>query len=453
MIRILCILICICNTFFTEAQTFAAKKYPVLAYLFNSKNPISSIKQTENLNLFSIKLDNWKAKFNIIKNEDGLFVLIDGTGQIYKATSSDENNIYFNRIDSSRYIGYNFESIKFSHNQIIYAFGGYGFWNRNGQLIHFTNNGEWVVNKINKTYKTMNTFYYYSINEAKIYYIEFPWNEETTSVENIKTNLIEFDIVNKQNKLLGELNPQINFNYRYFTMDIPSLKGALNLSNNEIFLSIFSTNKVYKLINQKIKDALISKADSEIQMTFEDNGKVYYSFINDPTLRSFSISMNDFKEEPYSLYIPATTQQYTWILIIALCLIVLAIIILIYKKGKKNQNPPVFTEKEESYTVDLNSNEFNTIETSLINKLIEQSNKDNYLTVAELNSFLGIKKKTIEIQKRVRTEAINRINHKFNVNFNVETTFIERTRSEEDRRYFNYIINKEHSRIYLKRLK
>jgi CRISPR/Cas system-associated exonuclease Cas4 (RecB family) len=108
--------------------------------------------------------------------------------------------------------------------------------------------------------------------------------------------------------------------------------------------------------------------------------------------------------------------------------------------------------KEETYSVDLNNNEFNSIESALINKLIEKSNIDSHLTVDELNSLLGIKKKTIEIQKRVRTEAINRINHKFNVNFNLETIFIERTRSIDDRRYFNYIINKENAKVYLKQI-
>ena len=101
----------------------------------------------------------------------------------------------------------------------------------------------------------------------------------------------------------------------------------------------------------------------------------------------------------------------------------------------------------------FNSNEFNTIESTLINKLIEKSNLESHLTVDEINSLLGIKKKTIEIQKRVRTEAIIRINHKFNVNFNLETTFIERKRSIEDRRYFNYIIIKENAKIFLKHSK
>ena len=104
------------------------------------------------------------------------------------------------------------------------------------------------------------------------------------------------------------------------------------------------------------------------------------------------------------------------------------------------------------YETDLSSNDFNDIEKNIINKLIEKSNNNSYFNVEEFNSYLGIKKKTIEIQKRVRTEAINRINHKFNVNFNQDTVFIERVRSKEDRRYFNYVINKENARTYLENL-
>jgi len=83
--------------------------------------------------------------------------------------------------------------------------------------------------------------------------------------------------------------------------------------------------------------------------------------------------------------------------------------------------------------------------------LIALSTINSFLTANELNSCLGIKKKTIEIQKRVRTEAINRINHKFNINHNLEIIFIERVRSNDDRRFFNYIINKTNSDIYLKK--
>jgi hypothetical protein len=162
--------------------------------------------------------------------------------------------------------------------------------------------------------------------------------------------------------------------------------------------------------------------------------------------------MRDFEEEPYPIYIPEQNRMTIWIIIASISLISLSTLLFLYFKRRGKLTQTNIIQKEEAYTVDLNSNEFNSIESVLINKLIEKSNIDSHLTVDELNSLLGIKKKTIEIQKRVRTEAINRINHKFNVNFNLDTIFIERTRSIDDRRYFNYIINKKNAKIYLKQI-
>jgi len=432
------------------AQSITISTNPTLTYLYNSKNDIGTINNTVGLDLFSLKVGNNKAKYKLIKNKLGLYVLIDGTGQVYKASNQVKNNITFTRIDSTRFFGNNFESINFSYKETLYSLGGYGFWNRNGQLIHFTPGAEWSIDKINNRYHTIDKFYSYDVNKSKIYYVDFPWNEESTSKKTVNTALIEFDITKKENRMMGNINPKINLNFTYFKIDLPSLNGILSFYDRAIYLYSFSYNKVYKLINSKITDELISKANSELQTSFEDEGKIYYSFNNDTTLRSFTISMSDFKEEPYTFYIPENTENNNWLIII-ICLITFSTIIINIRRKQKNK--PITIDKNESYTVDLNSNEFNTIESTLINNLIEKSKIDSYLTVEELNSILGIKKKTIEIQKRVRTEAINRINHKFNINFNLETKFIERTRSVDDKRYFNYIINQENSEIYLKHSK
>lgn len=95
---------------------------------------------------------------------------------------------------------------------------------------------------------------------------------------------------------------------------------------------------------------------------------------------------------------------------------------------------------------------FNELEKRLVSLIIEKSNNQQYFTVNELNTQLGVKNKSIEIQKKVRTEAIIRINHKFNVNFNMDTVFIERVRSIEDRRYFNYYINDVNRKIFTNNL-
>ncbi len=444
IVSLLGVIICLNIT----AQTFTCPSTPSLKYLFNTKSEISKISHTQDLVLFQPAIENWRARFQLIKNKSGLFALIDGTGQVYKATNIDDQTATFNRIDSTRFMGYNFDAINFSYNELIYSFGGYGFWVRNGYLTHFTPGAEWTVDKINVQFKTTNKFYSYQPKESKLYYIEFPWDSEVTFDKIINSTVVEFDIKKRENKKLGKLNPKIGFSYKYFSIDIQSLNGVLNFNEGEIYLYKFSTNKVYKLVNLKIKDALVGKSGTELETTFEDSGKIYYSFNNDTTLRTLQISMNDFEEEDYPIYIPEKNYMYLWII-----LIIIVIFISIFGLYKFNNRKKIAKEDfvEEIYTVDLNSNEFSPIETSLIDMLIEKSNIDSHLTVDELNSILGIKKKTIEIQKRVRTETINRINHKFNVNFNLETVFIERTRSADDRRYFNYIISKANTKIYLKK--
>jgi hypothetical protein len=63
--------------------------------------------------------------------------------------------------------------------------------------------------------------------------------------------------------------------------------------------------------------------------------------------------------------------------------------------------------------------------------------------VEDINAMLGIGKKTIEVQKKIRTEAISRINHKFKVLTGEDLLLVERIRSEEDRRYQKYMIRSE----------
>ncbi len=439
-------------TLSAKTQSYTIQSTPLLTYLYNTKNEISIINKTRKLELFPIKLGNVNATFTLIKNKTGLFALVDGTGKIFKATNLNQSKITFTRIDSTYFSGNNFNAINFSYNGLIYSFGGYGYWNKNGQLTHFTDGAEWSIDKINVKFRTENWLFNYLPKKSIIYYIEFPWIDESTNINNVETSVIAFDILNKKNVKIGKLNDKLKLQYNYFNINTPSLNANIAGGANELLLLNFSTNKVYRLINIKIKGELLSRSTSEIQTLFEDEGKVFYTFVNDTTLRSFKLSMNDFKEEPYPLYISHSDELFPWLIIITIAILAL-VLLTIYLLKRKKKNTPIIPEQEESYNIDLNSNEFNSIEINLISKLIEKSDIDSYLTLDELNTYLGIKRKAIEIQKRVRAEAINRINHKFNVNFNVDATFIERTRSAEDRRYFNYIINKENAKVYLNKVK
>ena len=182
-----------------NAQSFSIPTNPTLTYLYKTPNEIGTIGNTDKLLLFPIPVGNKQANFKLIKNKNGLFALVDGTGQVYKATNLDKAYITLTRIDSTHFSGNTFESINFSYNNVIYNLGGYGFWNRNGQLSHFTNSAEWSIDKINFTNKTLNTYYSYQPLISKIYYIGLPWNEESTYDKNDNKLVTVFDISKKEN--------------------------------------------------------------------------------------------------------------------------------------------------------------------------------------------------------------------------------------------------------------
>lgn len=431
------------------AQSYTSQSNPTLNFLYNNNIEVSQISNTDNMVLFPLVVGNKQAELKIIRNKKGLFALVNGTGQVYKASNLADNMITFTRIDSTKFFGHNFESINYSYKNIIYNFGGYGFWHANGQLSYFTEGGEWTIEKINEEYQTFNKLFSYNTKNNKIYFVEYPRTETHTNSTNNETRVIQFDLVNNQNQVLGLLNPKINFSWKYFRVNTPSLDGIISYDTGEIYLYQFNENKVFKLNSKGIKQKLGGKAGAETVNNFEYNGTLYYSYSNDTTLRTLKITIKDFTLLDYPIYIKDTQLNTYWIITILIGLFIfLGVGIFFIRKKKKNttvqqaDEPPI-------YETDLSSNEFSDIEKAIISKLIEKSTNNSYLNVEDFNAYLGIKKKTIEIQKRVRTEAINRINHKFNVNFSKETVFIERNRSNEDRRYFNYVINKENASIYL----
>lgn len=148
----------------------------------------------------------------------------------------------------------------------------------------------------------------------------------------------------------------------------------------------------------------------------------------------------------FLILIQTTQINYKWLFYVTLFILLIYFGLNTLKAFKSKKIESAQPELGEPDTFIL----FNELEKTVITQIIEKSKNQEPFTVYELNIVLGVKNKSIEIQKKIRTEAIIRINHKFNVNFNMDTVFIERVRSIEDRRYFNYFINEENMKVYLK---
>ncbi len=148
------------------------------------------------------------------------------------------------------------------------------------------------------------------------------------------------------------------------------------------------------------------------------------------------ISIKDFTKQDYPLYIPVNkySNLYSGIGVVLFALF----IFLIYRKWKKRKNQK-YVQQEYSLS-DGKENEFKPNELDLIEKIYQISLDGKSLSVEDVNQILGLSKKSLEIQKKIRTETINRINLKFRNKFSTDEDLIIRLRTEEDRRFYRYII-------------
>ena len=310
--------------------------------------------------------------------------------------------------------------------------------------------------KINKELPVHNELYHIKDGNTKIFYLQTPYEDPATGESHAKYIITLLDVSNRKNTELGELNPTLSkfFPAPFYAIrkiNLPRLKGTfVSFDANNIFLFDFENNAVFRLINNNIKDVFCGKSNgtSPIQL-FESGDSIYYCRSSDTTLKlySFAISRNDFVKEQYPLFIPYNGIEKKLIVLFSILFSLVALMLVILYIRKKQSTTNQFEENiEESNSSEI---EFNPIEFEILKKMVNTQNGSISFSVEDINAALRLGKKTIEIQKKVRTETINRINHKFKIIFNVKSELIERVRLEEDRRYYMYTINTENKQILL----
>jgi hypothetical protein len=441
-------------SFGVNAQTYWVNKTQLLNFLYQRNESVifistSSLDQ-QVLPLYYGKQPNMLHK--IIRNKNGLYVLVDGTGQIFKATNSTNNQIAFTRIDSTIHFGYNHHSIDLSWHDTIYSLGGYGFWHVNGQLRYFNDGADWIGLKLNQELPIIERLNYFDNKDGSIYQIHFRHKNEIAEAKHDEVKFVSrISIKDKEHIMLGELD-------NYFSSEMPdqridywiseNLKGSIAIIKSEAYLFDFINNKAYKSKTFNLHKPLIGNitANKAIYI-FQINDTVYFTRSKSDSLYSFTVSRSDFSEEGIPIYIPLN-QNFNNILIgSGLFAGMLSFIgFRQYRKKYTTKTSKTIFGKPVHESDPLL---FTEVEKNLIQLMINQQT----LNVDEVNNLLGLAKKTLEIQKKIRTETLNKINHKFRVLSEEESEFIERIRSEQDRRFYNYTISKENIDIYWKLIK
>jgi hypothetical protein len=449
--------VCCCYINFVSAQSYDVPKTELLQYLYKTNAVINEVTnidpQKKIIPLSEKNLINHTHE--ILKNKAGLYVLIDQTGRIYKAVNESKNSLTFTRVDSTYYWGYNGGAIEFSYNDTLFSFGGFGFWRTNGQLRYYSNVfHEWNIAPINNEYPTKDYINYYYQGKSSLYYCQTPYHDPVTSKYNDEYCFYKLNLKTKNNEKIGNFSDSlisILKNHQLIhKINLPSINGILLFYSYENMLLLkFDDNTVYKLTNKNIKDLILGNSNSDhIRNTFEINGSVFYTLSNDNTdkLHQFQISLKDFVKMNYPIYLEQNERKSYLPMVSSLLSILIITLIILLKRYKKGYHQKVNYKIKNDHTLDIN--EFTEIEMSLIHLIITNTKKGRHISPEEINNTLGVSKKTFSNQKKVKGDTINKINHKFKILFNKDINLIERERSEFDRRFYNYIISQENSKLY-----
>jgi hypothetical protein len=433
-------------------QDYPFYKNGVINRLFEDDSRELVLKNLEKT-IPKIKLEHPYETYDqfFLRNKTGSYILVDGTGRIYKATSKVNDTIYYKRIDSTHFYGYNGGAINFTYHDTIFSFGGFGYWRPNGQLRYYSEKyNEWDVLPLNEEIPTINTLHYYDTLNSEIYYLQIPLTNFATNISTKGYNIYILSLKNRTNKKIGTITaPLVNLfptKPVYSFIEIPSLNSVLvNFDGTNQYLFDFINNKSYKLINTEIQKLFYGNSkDIRIINTFELNNWLYYTKSNDPSMQldSVKISMDDFEPMNTGFYEPERNNKifYQAGIIVAL---VAGVIIFIRRRRKKKQE---VSAKEDNNIESSDTSSFKSIEIDLIEKIYKRTLEGKSYSVEDINAALGLSKKSLEIQKKIRTETINRINHRFKIIFNSEDELIERIRLEEDRRFYKYIISEENGK-------
>lgn len=444
-----------CGQVHAQDKLVAAKNNPLLNHLLNSKTDYIDLGYPANAQHF-IDIDNRNLnEFTqiLLKDKKGLYIIPTMTGRIYKASYTDGDSIYFKRLDSTHFYGYNGGAFYFSYNDTLFNFGGYGLWNTNGHLRYYsTFNREWNIKALNFESKVANVIPYLNRKKGFLYYTGDILNpgEKNQATDYWVTKL---NLNKQENEILGRLNAdfiqELKTAISVPTMILlPSLGGTfISLNYKKQYLLDFESNKILKLKNERLRDLIHGNSYGMVANNgFAEDTMVYFTLSKDSSfkLHNFPISRADFETDGEPIYLKPTN----WTLIGGIGLLALVSGLSGFYWWRKKKLPQHQEKADSPDWVHLSNEaqdplQFLGSEMELIKLIHASTLTRRYFSVEDINNFLGISKKSLEIQKKMRTETLNRINHKFKVRCDEPVELIERVRSEQDRRYYKYMISPE----------
>jgi hypothetical protein len=439
---------------FIHAQT--ASMPPIINHLYHAKGTVNVINPRSYIHLLNLPEPFTNNAVRLVKSPDALLALVDASGMVYQLDSA-KDGWQWRRIDSTYFSGYNMANLVFYANDRLYSFGGGGLWQITGHLRYYIPKAfEWELQPLNREIPHMsdvNDAYWLDEAAGQLYLVgkhyETPTLKDNTHLyDSIIGKCWRLDLASGNWTSLGSLRDTS------FLMIANSPWGLFYIYNTTPWIVDFKHNRYLKGKPESItKMAPITRGKDKNLVFFQDSTLWFgdtKSYID-----SITLSSNDFIDTGIPVYAVATQpgfwkQTKTRVSLMSFTLLALltAGIVRLWKSRKGRSangtsepsmeapaaNLPVLPLKEV-----LTEKEF-----GLLQCLVNNSVENKLTNIDEINKLLGLQSKSVEVQKKHRSDALISLNQKLGGWLATRENIIEKERSTIDRRSYEYYILPKH---------
>ena len=394
---------------------------------------------------------------HMVKTPESLLATIEGTGFVFKYDTSVCRWI---RIDSTIYHGYNNRSYSFYTGNTLYSYGGTGLFNTNGALRYFsTEKSEWEAVLLNREIPHV-------FESTDNYYLD------TTNNRFYLTGLHSYNPIIKSNRWIDS-----RINNRVWMLDLEKRDWHRLGHAKDTGLAIVGISPWGMLFNAQMRPDIADFENNRYLWGTENARKKFTRFFRslarpsiayfiDSTLffgnysgyiDSVKFSQADFYDSGIPIYSSpepiGINPQKIMISFVVLSLVALNILLLV--KLRRRKRPSVGVPASTGYPrqnfrptgdpQDYRSSRLPDMldekEKWILEFILQQSRYNRVVSIEELNKILGVTHKSLEIQKRQRSDTLSSINQKLAHLSQNEHPVIDKRRSLVDKRSFEYFIH------------
>lgn len=389
-----------------------------------------------------------------VRTSKGLFMVIEGTGRVYRIDKAGAGRYDFVRVDSTTHVGYNFGASVFAFRDTIFSVGGYGLWQLNGQMRYFRPDVfGWEIVRTNRRVQVREPDLGFFLDKAgeSVWYVNRSNNYQDLTPAALRempaedSTIFRLDLNRKTWHVMGRVTDQFLAWADERSIFAVTAQATLTLGGTaqepRVFQFDYGKNEIRELkekaLCQHIRSAVVSRTNQPHQIVTwfrHDSLTVVNGGVK---THVFHLPDSMFKTTG-RIFIPDTNAGILgspdrwgwpiWLLVGFIPGLSFGYFMMLRKEKVKNQTEP---DREI----------FSVWERRVLQAF--QQKPGLVLSVDEMDEILQTTARSKDAQNQKRSAITRSINNKYSLLTNDTENLIETRRQEFDRRMISYYLSEE----------